>query len=161
MGRLVFIGLMLAAVAVGTFVLVDRYRSGNGSGGTDPATVVSQPVDVSAGMDEGRRLIEREEWEEAGKAFGRVLQVQPEHEEAQRLRKKSASEAANQRRYNRILKDVDDAQWADAFFALDGMFETFLTVLDEFGAYPAVIETADGPVTVFDPGFPLHWRVSG
>ena len=27
----------------------------------------------------------------------------------------------------------------DAFFALDGMLETFLTVLDEFGAYPAVI----------------------
>ncbi len=28
----------------------------------------------------------------------------------------------------------------DAFFALDGLFETFLTVLDDFGAYPAVIE---------------------
>ncbi|MFL6143394.1 MAG: adenylosuccinate lyase [Labedaea sp.] len=27
----------------------------------------------------------------------------------------------------------------DAFFALDGLFETFLTVLDGFGAYPAVI----------------------
>jgi len=27
----------------------------------------------------------------------------------------------------------------DAFFALDGLFETFLTVLDEFGAYPAVV----------------------
>jgi adenylosuccinate lyase len=27
----------------------------------------------------------------------------------------------------------------DAFFALDGLFETFLTVLDEFGAFPAVI----------------------
>ena len=28
----------------------------------------------------------------------------------------------------------------DAFFALDGQMETFLTVLDEFGAYPAVIQ---------------------
>jgi adenylosuccinate lyase len=28
----------------------------------------------------------------------------------------------------------------DAFFALDGLLETALTVLDEFGAYPAVIE---------------------
>ena len=28
----------------------------------------------------------------------------------------------------------------DAFFAADGLFETFLTVLDEFGAFPAVIE---------------------
>ena len=25
--------------------------------------------------------------------------------------------------------------------------------------YPEKIETGDGPVTVFDPGFPLHWRV--
>ena len=28
---------------------------------------------------------------------------------------------------------------ADSFFAIDGLFETFLTVLDEFGAFPAVI----------------------
>ena len=28
----------------------------------------------------------------------------------------------------------------DAFFALDGLFETILTVLEEFGAFPAVIE---------------------
>jgi len=28
----------------------------------------------------------------------------------------------------------------DSFFALDGMFETFLTVLDDFGAFPAVID---------------------
>ncbi|MFT5222704.1 MAG: adenylosuccinate lyase [Glaciecola sp.] len=28
----------------------------------------------------------------------------------------------------------------DAFLAIDGLFETFLTVLEEFGAYPAVVE---------------------
>ena len=28
----------------------------------------------------------------------------------------------------------------DAFFAADGLFETFLTVLDDFGVYPAVVE---------------------
>jgi dihydroorotase len=28
-------------------------------------------------------------------------------------------------------------------------------------AYPAKIETGAGPVTVFDPGFPLYWRVEG
>jgi adenylosuccinate lyase len=28
----------------------------------------------------------------------------------------------------------------DSFFAIDGMFETFLTVLDDFGAFPAVID---------------------
>ena len=26
-------------------------------------------------------------------------------------------------------------------------------------APPEAIETEDGPVTVFDPGFPLHWRL--
>jgi len=26
--------------------------------------------------------------------------------------------------------------------------------------YPSRIETGDGPVTVFDPGFALHWRVT-
>lgn len=30
---------------------------------------------------------------------------------------------------------------ADAFFALDGLYETFLTVLDELGVYPAVVAT--------------------
>jgi dihydroorotase len=24
---------------------------------------------------------------------------------------------------------------------------------------PGQVETGDGPVVVFDPGFPLHWRV--
>ena len=28
----------------------------------------------------------------------------------------------------------------DAFFAIDGLFETFLTVLDDFGAFPAVVQ---------------------
>ena len=28
-------------------------------------------------------------------------------------------------------------------------------------SYPAKIDSADGPITVFDPGFDLHWRVSG
>ena len=39
--------------------------------------------------------------------------------------------------------------------------ETTLTLekTDEPVDYPAKIETADGPVTVFDPGFPLQWRV--
>ena len=32
----------------------------------------------------------------------------------------------------------------DAFFAADGLFETFLTVLDDFGAYPAVVAPRAG-----------------
>ncbi len=27
-------------------------------------------------------------------------------------------------------------------------------------AFPAALETPDGPVTLFDPGFPLHWEVA-
>jgi adenylosuccinate lyase len=54
-----------------------------------------------------------------------------------------------------MLAELSGAQWnegdvsdsvvrrvalPDAFFAFDGLTETFLTVLDEFSAYPAVIE---------------------
>jgi adenylosuccinate lyase len=59
------------------------------------------------------------------------------------------------RGYAAMLAELSGAQWnegdvsdsvvrrvalPDAFFAFDGLAETFLTVLDEFGAYPAVIE---------------------
>ncbi len=58
------------------------------------------------------------------------------------------------RGYNTMAADLAGSQWnegdvscsvvrrvmlPDAFFALDGMFETFLTVLRDFGAFPAVI----------------------
>lgn len=59
------------------------------------------------------------------------------------------------RGYGSMAAELAGAQWnegdvfcsvvrrvalPDAFFAVDGMIETFLTVLDEFGAYPAVID---------------------
>ncbi|EIU06422.1 adenylosuccinate lyase [Mycobacteroides abscessus 5S-0422] len=59
------------------------------------------------------------------------------------------------RGYGSMTAELAGAQWnegdvfcsvvrrvalPDAFFAIDGMIETFLTVLDEFGAYPAVID---------------------
>ena len=59
------------------------------------------------------------------------------------------------RGYLTMVADLSGQQWnegdvfcsvirrvalPDAFFALDGMFETFLTVLDEFGAFSAMIE---------------------
>jgi adenylosuccinate lyase len=59
------------------------------------------------------------------------------------------------RGYATMAADLAGAQWnegdvfcsvvrrvalPDAFFAIDGQIETFLTVLEEFGAYPAVIE---------------------
>ncbi len=59
------------------------------------------------------------------------------------------------RGYASMAAELSGAQWnegdvfcsvvrrialPDAFFAIDGLFETFLTVLDEFGAFPAVID---------------------
>lgn len=59
------------------------------------------------------------------------------------------------RGYAAMLAELAGAQWnegdvscsvvrrvalPDSFFAVDGQIETFLTVLDEFGAYPAVID---------------------
>ncbi len=58
------------------------------------------------------------------------------------------------RGYQSMVAELAGAQWnegdvfcsvvrrvalPDAFFAADGLFQTFLTVLDDFGAYPAVI----------------------
>ncbi|MGH8775417.1 MAG: adenylosuccinate lyase [Jiangellaceae bacterium] len=58
------------------------------------------------------------------------------------------------RGYSAMAAELAGAQWNEgdvscsvvrrvalpgAFFAVDGLFETFLTVLDEFGVYPAVI----------------------
>ena len=59
------------------------------------------------------------------------------------------------RGYLTMVADLSGSQWnegdvycsvvrrvalPDAFFAIDGLFETFLTVLDDFGAFPAVID---------------------
>ncbi|KNG92399.1 dihydroorotase [Pseudaestuariivita atlantica] len=48
-----------------------------------------------------------------------------------------------------------------AFYGLPANDATVtLTRGDDAVTYPDRIETGDGPVTVFDPGFPLHWSVS-
>ncbi len=59
------------------------------------------------------------------------------------------------RGYAAMLGELSGAQWnegdvfcsvvrrvalPDAFYAADGLFETFLTVLDEFGVFPAVVQ---------------------
>ena len=46
-----------------------------------------------------------------------------------------------------------------AFYRLPVNEETITLRRGDPVSYPARIETADGPVTVFDPGYPLHWRV--
>tara|TARA_R100001369_G_scaffold23537_2_gene43284 strand:- start:855 stop:1904 length:1050 start_codon:yes stop_codon:yes gene_type:complete len=47
-----------------------------------------------------------------------------------------------------------------AFYRMAPNEGTIRLVKGDPVSYPAQIDTADGPVTVFDPGFPLHWRVS-
>ena len=46
-----------------------------------------------------------------------------------------------------------------AFYGLSPNEATLTLVKGEPVVYPDRIDTGDGPVTVFDPGFPLHWRV--
>ncbi len=46
------------------------------------------------------------------------------------------------------------------FYGLPENTETITLTKGDPVAYPSHIATDDGPVTVFDPGFPLHWNVS-
>lgn len=45
------------------------------------------------------------------------------------------------------------------FYGLSVNSDTLTLIRGEAVTYPERIATDDGPVTVFDPGFPLHWRV--
>jgi len=47
-----------------------------------------------------------------------------------------------------------------AFYGLPANDDTITLTKGAPVSYPAKIDCADGPVTVFDPGYPLHWRVS-
>ncbi|MCA9558255.1 MAG: FHA domain-containing protein, partial [Myxococcales bacterium] len=129
-GRLVLIGLLLVAVAGGAFMLVNRtVEPGSGAGATvdpptppkptpPPAPPPVDPVDVDALMAEGQALLRDEKWAEATNVFDRVLQDQPEHAEAKRLKKQATRESEHKRRYDQLLQDTEDQQWHDAYFAL-------------------------------------------
>lgn len=45
------------------------------------------------------------------------------------------------------------------FYGLPVNEDTITLTKGEPVVYPEKIDSGDGPVTVFDPGFPLHWRV--
>ncbi|QDY68964.1 dihydroorotase [Qingshengfaniella alkalisoli] len=47
-----------------------------------------------------------------------------------------------------------------AFYGLPANDATITLTKGDAVSYPDKIDTEDGPITVFDPGFPLHWRVS-
>ncbi len=127
-GRLILIGLVLVGVAVGAFFLV---RGGEKterpalptnvpSGSTTQSSgEAPEPVDAVALMAEGRGHIEREEWREAANVFGRVLQTEKEHPEARELRNTANREAENQRRFNTIRQQIEDRQFAEAWFAIE------------------------------------------
>lgn len=67
-----------------------------------------------------------------------------------------------------VFEEEDALDKLEAFTSLNGpqyyrlpSNEKFLTLekLDTVVVYPKLIDTENGPVTVFDPGFDLHWRV--
>ena len=47
-----------------------------------------------------------------------------------------------------------------AFYGVDQTEATITLIKGDPVAYPDRIDTGDGPVTVFDPMMPLHWRVA-
>ncbi|WP_128253621.1 dihydroorotase [Falsirhodobacter deserti] len=47
-----------------------------------------------------------------------------------------------------------------AFYRLPVNEDTIALTKGEAVSYPSKIDTGEGMVTVFDPGFPLHWRVA-
>ena len=47
-----------------------------------------------------------------------------------------------------------------AFYRLPPNQGTLTLTRGDAAHWPARIETGAGPVTVFDPGFPVHWHVS-
>ena len=47
-----------------------------------------------------------------------------------------------------------------AFYGLPANTATITLTKGAPVIYPAKIETGDGPVTLFDPGFPLHWKIT-
>lgn len=61
------------------------------------------------------------------------------------------------------LKKLEDfaALNGPKFYGLPTNEDMITLVKGDPVTYPAQIATDDGPVTVFDPGFDLHWRVAG
>ena len=45
------------------------------------------------------------------------------------------------------------------YYGLPPNEDTITLVKGDPVTYPPHIDTDEGPVTVFNPGFPLHWRV--
>ena len=118
---------------------------------------VSALVQLAAGpssLAHTIRLMAGQELATEGFAAGQVGSSAMPHKMNTRSCERVNGLAVVLRGYQSMVAELAGAQWnegdvfcsvvrrvalPDAFFAADGLFQTFLTVLDEFGAYPAVV----------------------
>ncbi len=119
--------------------------------------VVSALVQAAAGPSSLAitiRLMAGQELVTEGFAAGQVGSSAMPHKMNTRSCERINGLAVVLRGHQSMVAELAGAQWTegdvfcsvvrrvalpDAFFAIDGLFQTFLTVLDELGAYPAVI----------------------
>jgi adenylosuccinate lyase len=119
--------------------------------------VVSALVQLAAGpssLAHTIRLMAGQELATEGFRAGQVGSSAMPHKMNTRSCERVNGLAVVLRGYQSMVAELAGAQWnegdvfcsvvrrvalPDAFFAADGLFETFLTVLDDFGAYPAVV----------------------
>jgi adenylosuccinate lyase len=119
--------------------------------------VVSSLVQLAAGpssLAHTIRLMAGQELATEGFKAGQVGSSAMPHKMNTRSCERVNGLAVVLRGYLSMVGELAGAQWnegdvfcsvvrrvalPDAFFAADGLFETFLTVLDDFGAYPAVV----------------------
>jgi pSer/pThr/pTyr-binding forkhead associated (FHA) protein len=116
-GRLVLIGMVLAAVAVGVFFLVDRSGTSNGDPVSATTTMGTAPTkaDIDGWMAEAQSYVDQEEWDKAVAMYGKVLQAEPEHPEANSQRSRAQRESSAKRKFDRIVRNRKEKQWVDAY----------------------------------------------
>ena len=131
MGRLLFFLFLLLAAAVAAYFFIQPVPAPSGQATTAPiaapvtnaqpppsAPPKAEGLPVEDLLKEGRQHLELRAWREASGVFGRILQDQPKHPEARRLRDQATAEEANERTHSEILRDIEDKQFGDAFFQL-------------------------------------------
>ena len=120
----------------------------------DAVSALVQAVAAPSSLALTIRLMAGQELVTEGFAPGQVGSSAMPHKMNTRSCERVNGLAVVLRGYQSMVAELAGAQWnegdvscsvvrrvalPDAFFAADGLFQTFLTVLDEFGAYPAVV----------------------
>jgi adenylosuccinate lyase len=120
----------------------------------DVLAALAQAVAAPSNLATGIRLMVGHELVTEGFRAGQVGSSAMPHKMNTRSSERVNGLAVVVRGYLHMVGELAGDQWnegdvscsvvrrvalPDAFFATDGLFQTFLTVLDEFGAYPAVI----------------------